>query len=86
MTGDQRLLDFLGEQPLAADLGEQSILHPVPGRADRHDFHRPGGGEPGLGSDQPIMDESGLAQRHRAAARPDAQRARGNGLSSHRSR
>src|SRR5690606_25271396 len=34
------LLDFLGEEPLAADFGKCPILHPVAGRADDDDLRR----------------------------------------------
>ena len=73
--GEQRLLDLLGEQALAADLGEQAILHAVAGRADGHDLDRPRRGEVGMGNEQPVAHQSGLAQRHRAAAGADAERA-----------
>ena len=73
LPGDQRLLDLLDEQALAADLGEQPVLHPVAGRADRHDLDRSRRGEFGASRNQSIADEGGLAQRHRAAAGPDAE-------------
>jgi hypothetical protein len=41
MPGDQFVLDLLCEQPLTADLGEQPVLHPVAGRADRHNLDAP---------------------------------------------
>jgi hypothetical protein len=75
MPGDQGLLDLLDEQPLAADLGEQPVLHPVAGSADRDDLDRSLRGEFGVSRNQTIADEGGLAQRHRAAAGPDAEMA-----------
>jgi hypothetical protein len=75
MPSDQRLLDLLDEQALAADLGEQPVLHPVAGRADRHNLDRSVRGEFGVSRNQTIADEGGLAQRHWAAAGPDAEMA-----------
>ena len=56
---EQRLLDFLREQALAADLGEQAGLHAVPGRADRHEFERAVGGKLGMGGAQPVAHKLG---------------------------
>ena len=75
MPGDQRLLDLLDEQALAADLGEQPVLHPVAGRADRHDLDRSIRGEFGVSRNQAIANEGGLVQRHRTAAGSDAEMA-----------
>ena len=36
----QRLLEFLGEQSLAADLGERAVLDHVAAGPDRHDRDR----------------------------------------------
>ena len=72
---DQRLVDLLGEQPFAADLGKPPVLHPIAGRADRHDFHHLGRRELGMRGRQAFAHQLGLAQRHRAAASADAQRA-----------
>jgi len=72
--GEQRLFDLLGEQPLAADIGKPPILHSVAGGADGHDFDGALRPEIGVGRDQPIAHERSLEQRHRAAARTDAQR------------
>ena len=72
---EQRLVDLLGEQPFAADLGERPVLHPVAGRADRDDLDHPGRRELGMRRQQAVAHQLGLAQRHRAAARSDAQRA-----------
>ena len=45
---EQRLLDLLGEQALAADLGEQAVLHPVAGGADGDELDRSRLGELGM--------------------------------------
>ena len=71
---EQRLLDFLREKALAADLGKQARLHAVPGRADRHEFERAVGGKLGMGRAQPVAHKLRLIQRHRAAAGSDAKR------------
>jgi hypothetical protein len=73
MPGDQRLLDLFDEQALAADLGEQPVLHPVAGRADRHNLDRSLRGQFGVSRNQAIANEGGLVQRHRAAAGTDAE-------------
>jgi hypothetical protein len=49
--------------------------HPVAGRADRHDLDRSVRGQFGVSRDQTIVDDGGLAQRHRAAAGSDAEMA-----------
>ncbi len=41
-TREQRLLDFFGEQPLAAGVGERPILDHVAGCADDIDLDPPG--------------------------------------------
>ena len=66
----QRLLDLLGEQALAADLVQLAVLDPVAGGADDHDL---GFGQVGPGGLQPVADQMGLGQRQRTAARADAQ-------------
>jgi hypothetical protein len=73
-AGKQRLLDLLGEQSLAADIGKPPVLHPVAGGADGHDLKRAGRAEAGMGRDQLVAHARGLDQRHRTAAGPDAQR------------
>src|SRR5436190_9744818 len=80
MPGEQRLLDFLGEQALAADLGEPPILHPVAGRANSHHLDRARRGEIGVKGHQTTAYQTGLAQRHRAATRSYAQRQGQHGL------
>ena len=68
---EQRLLDLLGEQALAAGLGQRPVLDAVAGGADhleldplRREAVRPG---------QRVADHAGLRQRQRAAARADPQ-------------
>src|SRR5262252_1930896 len=74
--GKKRLLDFLGEQALAADFSQATVLHPVSGRADCHDLDGPRCGKAGMCRDEAVAHESGLAQRHRTAAGADAERVR----------
>ncbi len=38
LAAQQRVLDFLHEQPLAADLGERRLLQPIAGRLDDDDL------------------------------------------------
>src|SRR5580704_495454 len=71
----ERLLDLLGEQALAADLGELARLDAVAGGADRHDFDGALRGQFGMSGPQPVAHQRGLVERHRAAARTDAERA-----------
>jgi hypothetical protein len=75
--GDQCRFYLLGEQALAADFGEQAVLHPVASRVYGDDLDCPRLSEVGMGGCQAVGDESGLAQRHRAAAGTDAERAKG---------
>ena len=44
----QRRLDLLAEQALAAELGERPVGDPIAGRADRHDLERARRGELGM--------------------------------------
>ncbi len=71
---EQRLLQLLGEQPLAARLGQSAILDAVARGLQDHDLDGAGGGEMGMGRDQAITGLMGLRQRQRAAARADAER------------
>ncbi len=64
--------DLLGEQALAADLGQEAGLHAIAGGADRHELDRARGGEAGMGGAKPVADQPGLVERHRAAAGADA--------------
>jgi hypothetical protein len=70
-AGEQRFLDFLGEKPLAAGIGQWPILDDIAGGADDLDrdrlhFQSRRGGEPAL-------HLARLHQRQRRAARADAQ-------------
>jgi hypothetical protein len=66
---DQRLLDLLGEQPLAADIGKAAVLDAIAAGADDHGFDRLVRDQ--AGCDQHAAYEAGLGQRQRAAARAD---------------
>ena len=46
---EQRRLELLAEQPLAAELGERPVDHEIAGRADHHDLERARRGEPRVG-------------------------------------
>src|SRR6516162_2647740 len=74
--GEQRLLDLLGEQALAADFGQATVLHPVARCANGDDLDGTCCGEVGMGREQPLAHECRLAQCHRAAAGADAERVR----------
>ncbi len=70
----QRLMDLLGEQPLAADIGEAAVLHRIAGGADRVFLehvevaqHRAEGAQHG-------EERLRLHERQRARARADTQR------------
>jgi hypothetical protein len=43
---EQRRLELLAEQALAAELGERPVDHPIAGRADDHDLQGARLGEP----------------------------------------
>ncbi len=73
--GEQRLLDLLGEEALAADFGQAAVLHAVARCANGDDLDGPRRVEVGMGNEQPVAHQSGLAQRHRAAAGANAERA-----------
>src|SRR5580704_6944065 len=74
----ERLLDLLGEQALAADLGELARLDAVAGGADRHQLDGALRGQLGMSGAQPVAHEPGLVKRHRAAAGTNAERAGGH--------
>ena len=71
---EQRLLDLLGEQALAAGLGQRPVLDPVAGGADHLDL------DPrrieAMRLRQRVAHHAGLRQRQRAAARADPQNGR----------
>jgi hypothetical protein len=71
---DQRLLDLLGEEALAADLLEPDILNPVAGGADDGDL---GGRQIGMRGGKPRLHLLRLGQRQGAAAGADAESAVG---------
>jgi hypothetical protein len=73
---DERLFYLFGEQALATDFSEQSVLYPVASCADADDLDCPRRGESGVGCGQGTGDKSGLLQGHRAAAGTDAERVR----------
>ena len=66
-AAEQRVLDLLDEEPLAAGLRQRRVLEPVAGCLDRHQ----------LRARSAILDEprdgSRLPERELAAARPDPQ-------------
>jgi hypothetical protein len=64
----QRILDFLGEQALAADFREGAVLNPVAGGFDDVDF---GVGQGGMGGFQRRFHHFRLRQGKRRTARAD---------------
>ena len=62
---EQRVLDFLDEQPLAAHLGQRRVLQPIARRLDDADLAR------AAAALEQRRDRARLPQRERAAARPD---------------
>ena len=68
---DQRLVDLLAEQALAAGLGERPVGDAVAGRADGHNDHVLG--RQRKRREQAPLDFFSLRQRQRAAARSDAE-------------
>src|SRR5260370_26593407 len=72
---EERLLDLLGEEALAADLGEPARLLAIAGGTDRHQL----GVEPGVRGAHPVADQPGLVKRHWAATGADS---KGHGSSS----
>jgi hypothetical protein len=71
-AGKQRLLDLLGEQALAAFLGERPVADHVARGADRLERDRLRG--KGVRGGEAIAHELGLRERERAAARADDER------------
>jgi hypothetical protein len=70
-AGQHRFVDFLAEQPLAADLMERPVLNPVAGGTDH--YHLEGGrfGEGWQRRRDTCAHDLGLRQRQRTAARAD---------------
>ena len=73
-AAQQRLLDLLGEQPLAADVGQQPVGDAITGGLDHLDHDRVRLGQCRRESRQALADEGCLRQRQRRAARADAER------------
>ena len=70
-----RLLNFFGEEALAANLRQQPVLHPVAGGGDLHDLQRAIIGQlrPRLAQQRFHMPR--LPKRQGTAARADTERA-----------
>jgi hypothetical protein len=75
-----RLLEFLDEQPLAADVGERLIGHPVPLRGQAEQLDRAGRIE----RREARAHVLGLPQRERRSARRNHQSCRQGGRGEHR--
>ena len=71
---EQRFLDLLGEQALAADLHQLAVLHGVAGGLDRHDLNIVRSAKIGMGRRQAVAHHPRLHQRQRTPARTDADR------------
>ena len=69
----QRLLDLLDEQALAAGFGQRPVLDRVAGGPDHHDLDRIGRGERRHGRGERVAHQAGLGQRQLAAARAEAE-------------
>ena len=70
-AGKQCFFDLLGEQPLAAGLGEWPVLDRIAGGADDLDFDV--SGIEAAGGGEPALHLARLHQRKRRTARSDAQ-------------
>ena len=68
---EQGLLDLLGEEALAAGVGERPVLDHVTGGADGLDLDRVG--RPAVRGGEAVAHRARLRQRERAAARADAE-------------
>src|SRR5262249_29828490 len=71
---EQRLLDFFGEQPLAAGFGERAVLDLVSGGSDGDELDRRNG--EAVRRKERAAHKLGLLERQRAPARAEAQNAR----------
>ena len=69
LAGGERLLDLAGKEPLAADLLERAVLHPVAGGLDHRDLERRLGQIERL--PKPAACLVRLRERKRRAARAD---------------
>src|SRR5688500_11729560 len=78
---EQRGLELLAEQPLAAEFGERPVGYPIAGGADHHHLERAGRGEPGIGGRQRTAGQQRLrpGERRAAGAETQAGRAAGHG-------
>ncbi len=76
--GQQRLFDFLGEQALAAGLGQSAVLDAIAGGAHRHDFDGGLVGQSGMSPRQATAHDVRLDQRQRTCAGADAQDGHGS--------
>src|SRR5215472_18147217 len=70
---EQSLLDLLGEEALAPDLGEHAILNAVATRSNGNDLDRPRRSKIRVSRGEAVANKHGLMQCHRAAAGTDAQ-------------
>jgi hypothetical protein len=70
--GQQGFLDLLGEQALAADLGQRPVAHPVAGGLDCHDLHGAGDCQGSVRFGQAAFYLPRLGQGQWATARADA--------------
>ena len=75
----QRFLDLLDEQALAAGLGQRPVLDGVAGGLDGHDLDGAGADKRRHGRRQRVADEARLGERQFAAARAESQKRRGHG-------
>src|SRR3546814_16063032 len=66
-AGDERFLDLLGEEALAADLRQRAILDAVTGRLDDDDGNRLLGRQFGVRGGKAAAHLLGLGQRQRRA-------------------
>ena len=72
---EQRRLELLAEQTLAAELGQRPVDHPVAGGPHHHGLDGALCGQRGIGHGQRPADHLGLGARQRRAPRADTQRA-----------
>src|SRR3546814_15684926 len=73
LAGDERFLDLLGEEALAADLRQRALLDAVTGRLDDDDGNRLLGRPFGVRGGKAEAHLPGLGQRQRGAPRARAQ-------------
>ena len=73
---EQRLVKLLGEQPLAADLGQAAVLHAVAGGAEGVLLEGVHAVQHGAEAGELVQERAGLGPRERGSARSHAQRQR----------